>query len=161
MRTSYYSLVFAVLDWKWRYFFNSPTSTDELSAEHTAEFTGLLQIVASALQATDIETVQLNLQQLQLLNDRHKLFQRVRMALRPGDDTEFSLIVRRPSPLSNSLQDAFRTGMLNGFLSILLTLLLGKSHELLSEEILVAIHDLAVHDLDGFYNSVRTGPLAE
>ena len=45
--------------------------------------------------------------------------------------------------------------MLPTFLTILFGVLAGKAHELLRDEVIAAVYDMAAVDFDGFYRSVR------
>ena len=87
VRTPFYELVYHLLDAQWRYFFSvtsgaaaalSAVAGPEQAAARAAQFTALLQVVAGALQTTDLEVFQLNLAHLQRLNETRKLYQRVR-----------------------------------------------------------------------------------
>ena len=55
--------------------------------------------------------------------------------------------------LLNVLQKLFRTSMLFHFINVLLQVLLHKSHDLLQEEIVVAIYNMASVDFDAFYSA--------
>ncbi|KAK2097771.1 Exportin-6 [Saguinus oedipus] len=56
-------------------------------------------------------------------------------------------------PLTRSLclQKIFRTAMLFQFVNVLLQVLVHKSHDLLQEEIGIAIYNMASVDFDGFF----------
>lgn len=68
-----------------------------------------------------------------------------------GDVTEFA---------SLTLQKIFRTTMLFQFVNVLLQVLVHKSHDLLQEEIGIAIYNMASVDFDSFYSAFLTEFLA-
>uniref|UniRef100_A0A3Q3K7P5 Importin N-terminal domain-containing protein n=1 Tax=Monopterus albus TaxID=43700 RepID=A0A3Q3K7P5_MONAL len=67
------------------------------------------------------------------------------------------LVTRGQTPLSffcfTVLQKLFRTSMLFHFINVLLQVLLNKSHDLLQEEITLAIYNMASVDFDAFYSA--------
>ncbi|KAI3359285.1 hypothetical protein L3Q82_002800 [Scortum barcoo] len=73
----------------------------------------------------DIHIFKQNLSYLESLNSKHKLYHR----------------------------KLFRTSMLFHFINVLLQVLLHKSHDLLQEEITVAIYNMASVDFDAFYSA--------
>ena len=55
-------------------------------------------------------------------------------------------------PLFSPLQTVFRETMLGEFLTVLMQVLVHKSHDLLQEEIVITVYNMANVDFDTFYN---------
>lgn len=122
VRPAFYHLVHTLLLNKWRYFSSLPQNAPDVVATRLAQLDGLFQVIANGLQSSDIDTYQRNLRGIEKLQEVNKLYQR----------------------------DVFRRH-LYGFLEILLVIVLNKSHELLRDETMNCIYNMASVDFDSFY----------
>jgi hypothetical protein len=121
----------------WRYFYPMMATADSLMSggasggggavdtlANQAQFLAIMQAICVSLRQPDINQFKTNLATLQELNHHKKLYQK-----------EF-----------------FRMHILAVLLEILFGSLVTKSHDLLSEEILSAVHDLAAVDFAAFFS---------
>ncbi|XP_060803531.1 exportin-6 [Amyelois transitella] len=115
-------LLASVLIHRWRYFFMHKCDGEE-SARRTNELRSGLAALGRALLQPDIELMRININTLEVLNTKWKLYHKV----------------------------IFRTEFLSQFLSVLLaTLAEGGARALLREEILGALHAMAAVDFTAF-----------
>ncbi|XP_068613529.1 exportin-6-like [Brachionichthys hirsutus] len=131
IKAEIFELLYQILHQNWRYFFKTSVLTSaqrgaaEDTMENEAQFTAAMQAFGQSFLQPDIHIFKQNLSYLELLNGKHKLYHR----------------------------KLFRTSMLFHFINVLLQVLLHKSHDLLQEEIAVAIYNMASVDFDAFYSA--------
>uniref|UniRef100_A0A3Q1FV37 Exportin 6 n=1 Tax=Acanthochromis polyacanthus TaxID=80966 RepID=A0A3Q1FV37_9TELE len=131
VKAEMFELLYQILHQNWRYFFKTSvlTSVQRGAAEDTMEnevqFTAAMQAFGQSFLQPDIHIFKQNLSYLESLNSKHKLYHR----------------------------KLFRTSMLFHFINVLLQVLLHKSHDLLQEEITLAIYNMASVDFDAFYSA--------
>lgn len=122
-----YGLLHQLLINNWRYFFKASVLTalqnKEERMENTQQFTDIMQSYGQSFLQPDIDVFRQNLESLEKINAKWKLYHK---------------------PI-------FRDVMLYQFLNVQLQVLLHKSHDLLQEEILVTIYNMASVDFDKFY----------
>uniref|UniRef100_A0A3Q3GG94 Exportin 6 n=1 Tax=Labrus bergylta TaxID=56723 RepID=A0A3Q3GG94_9LABR len=131
VKAEMFELLYQILHQNWRYFFKTSVLTSvqrgaaEDTMENEAQFTAAMQAFGQSFLQPDIHIFKQNLSYLESLNSKHKLYHR----------------------------KLFRTSMLLHFINVLLQVLLHKSHDLLQEEITVAIYNMASVDFDAFYSA--------
>uniref|UniRef100_A0A3Q4BB91 Importin N-terminal domain-containing protein n=1 Tax=Mola mola TaxID=94237 RepID=A0A3Q4BB91_MOLML len=131
IKAEMFELLYQILHQNWRYFFKTSVLTSvqrggsEDTMENEAQFTAAMQAFGQSFLQPDIHIFKQNLSYLESLNSKHKLYHR----------------------------KLFRTSMLFHFINVLLQVLLHKSHELLLEDITVAIYNMASVDFDAFYSA--------
>ncbi|KAK5856463.1 hypothetical protein PBY51_008055 [Eleginops maclovinus] len=131
VKAEMFELLYQILHQNWRYFFKTSVLTSvqrgaiEDTMENEAQFTAAMQAFGQSFLQPDIHIFKQNLLYLESLNSKHKLYHR----------------------------KLFRTSMLFHFINVLLQVLLHKSHDLLQEEITVAIYNMACVDFDAFYSA--------
>uniref|UniRef100_A0A3P8WA05 Exportin 6 n=1 Tax=Cynoglossus semilaevis TaxID=244447 RepID=A0A3P8WA05_CYNSE len=131
VKAEMFELLYQVLHQNWRYFFKTSIlitvqkGAAEETMENEAQFTAAMQAFGQSFLQPDIHIFKQNLSYLELLNSKHKLYHR----------------------------KLFRTSMLFHFINVLLQVLLHKSHDLLQEEITLAIYNMASVDFDAFYSA--------
>uniref|UniRef100_A0A671WJD7 Exportin 6 n=1 Tax=Sparus aurata TaxID=8175 RepID=A0A671WJD7_SPAAU len=131
IKAEMFELLYQILHQNWRYFFKTSVLTSvqrgapEDTMENEAQFTAAMQAFGQSFLQPDIHIFKQNLSYLESLNSKHKLYHR----------------------------KLFRTSMLLHFINVLLQVLLHKSHDLLQEEITVAIYNMASVDFDAFYSA--------
>lgn len=127
MKQVMYELLHELLINNWRYFFKgsilSKLNNQEESVEHEAQFVAIMQSYGQSFLQTDIAVFRQNLESLEKLNTKWKLYKK---------------------PI-------FVTVMQSQFMVVLLQVLVHKSHDLLQEEIVVSIYNMASVDFDRFY----------
>ncbi|XP_047213905.1 exportin-6-like [Girardinichthys multiradiatus] len=130
VKTEMFELLYQILHHNWRYFFKTSVlmsvqrgGVDD-TIENEAQFTAAMQAFGQSFLQTDLHIFKQNLSYLESLNSKHKLYHR----------------------------KLFRTSMLFHFINVLLQVLLHKSHDLLQEEITLAIYNMASVDFDAFYS---------
>lgn len=122
-----YELLHTLLMNNWRHFFKGSvltmlqSKTEEVV--NAGQFTLIMQSYGQSFLQSDIEVFRLNLNSLQQLNSKWKLYQK---------------------PI-------FKDVMLFQFISVLLQVLVHKSHDLLQEEIVMTIYNMASVDFGKFY----------
>uniref|UniRef100_A0A8C4ZMM5 Exportin 6 n=1 Tax=Gadus morhua TaxID=8049 RepID=A0A8C4ZMM5_GADMO len=125
-----FELLYQVLHQNWRYFFKTSVLASvqrgvaEDTMENEAQFTAAMQAFGQSFLQPDIHIFKQNVCYLEALNSKHKLYHR----------------------------KLFRTSMLFHFINVLLQVLLHKSHDLLQEEITLAVYNMAAVDFDAFYS---------
>uniref|UniRef100_A0A8C7X640 Exportin 6 n=1 Tax=Oryzias sinensis TaxID=183150 RepID=A0A8C7X640_9TELE len=130
VKAEMFELLYQILHQNWRYFFKTSilTTVQKGAAEDTMEnepqFTATMQAFGQSFLQPDIHIFKQNLSYLESLNSKHKLYHR----------------------------KLFRTSMLFHFINVLLQVLLHKSHDLLQEEIILAVYNMASVDFDAFYS---------
>uniref|UniRef100_A0A3Q3KKR1 Exportin 6 n=1 Tax=Mastacembelus armatus TaxID=205130 RepID=A0A3Q3KKR1_9TELE len=131
VKAEMFELLYQILHQNWRYFFKTSVLTTvqrgaaEDTIENEAHFTAAMQAFGQSFLQPDIHIFKQNLSYLESLNSKHKLYHR----------------------------KLFRTSMLFHFINVLLQVLLHKSHDLLQEEITLAIYNMASVDFDAFYSA--------
>uniref|UniRef100_A0A3Q3ACL7 Exportin 6 n=1 Tax=Kryptolebias marmoratus TaxID=37003 RepID=A0A3Q3ACL7_KRYMA len=130
VKAEMFELLYQILHQNWRYFFKTSVLTSvqrgaaEDTMENEAQFTAAMQAFGQSFLQPDIHIFKQNLSCLESLNSKHKLYSR----------------------------KLFRTSMLFHFINVLLQVLLHKSHDLLQEEITLAIYNMASVDFNAFYS---------
>uniref|UniRef100_A0A8C6WUQ3 Exportin 6 n=1 Tax=Neogobius melanostomus TaxID=47308 RepID=A0A8C6WUQ3_9GOBI len=131
VKAEMFELLYQILHQNWRYFFKTSVLTtvqkgaSEDVMENEAQFTAAMQAFGQSFLQSDIHIFKQNVSYLESLNSKHKLYHR----------------------------KLFRTSMLFHFINVLLQVLLHKSHDLLQEEITLAIYNMASVDFDTFYSA--------
>ncbi|KAK3931087.1 Exportin-6-B [Frankliniella fusca] len=125
IKPAVFQLLFSILLHKWQYFYSSQLQQANVKSEHKAEFLSILNAFGQSLLQSDINVFRQNLQNLEILNNRWKLYHKAE----------------------------FCEGLLPRFLSVLLETLVSKSHALLSEDIAVAVYNMANVDFSFFFSS--------
>ncbi|CAG5897647.1 unnamed protein product [Menidia menidia] len=131
VKAEMFELLYQILHQNWRYFFKASVLTTvqrglaEDTMENESQFTAAMQAFGQSFLQSDIHIFKQNLSYLESLNSKHKLYHR----------------------------KLFRTSMLFHFINVLLQVLLHKSHDLLQEEITLAIYNMASVDFDAFYSA--------
>ncbi|KAK3797258.1 hypothetical protein RRG08_030482 [Elysia crispata] len=128
MKSAIYHLLHEILTNNWRYFFKGSVldmmneSGDGL--ENGAQFTSILQAYGQSFLQTDISIFRQNLESLEALHLKWKLYSK----------------------------RIFREVMIHQFLKVLLQVLVQKSHDLLQEEIVISVYNMAAVDFDAFFS---------
>lgn len=127
MKHVLYELLHELLLNNWRYFFKSSVlmslNSKEETVENEPQFTAIMQAYGQSFLQTDIAVFRQNLESLEKLNSKWKLYKK---------------------PI-------FYKGMQLQFMNVLLQVLVHKSHDLLQEEIVVIVYNMASVDFDRFY----------
>lgn len=135
---SLFEVLHAVMQDNWRYFYPGKVTISSASGvpvelENGDEFLAILHAIVSVLGESDIHLFKTNLGLIEELNSRYKLYGR----------------------------DAFRQHLLPAVVHTLLAVLLGRSHELLRDAILVALYNLAAVDFAIFVGQFVPGFVAD
>lgn len=131
VKAEMFELLFQILHQNWRFFFktsvlNSVQRTGaEEHMENEAQFIAAMQAFGQSFLQPDIHIFKQNLSYLEILNTKHKLYHR----------------------------KLFRNSMLFHFINVLLQVLLHKSHDLLQDDITLALYNMAAVDFPAFYSS--------
>ncbi|KAA0706153.1 Exportin-6 [Triplophysa tibetana] len=131
VKAEMFELLFQILHHNWRFFFKTSVlssvqrSGAEEVMENQAQFTSAMQVFGQSFLQPDIHIFKQNLSYLEILNSKHKLYHR----------------------------KLFRNAMLFHFLNVLLQVLLHKSHDLLQDDITLALYNMAAVDFPAFYSS--------
>ncbi|KAL0993693.1 hypothetical protein UPYG_G00111800 [Umbra pygmaea] len=131
VKAEMFELLYQVLHHNWRYFFKTSVlasvhrGLSEEAMENEAHFSAAMQAFGQSFLQPDIHIFKQNLSYLESLNSKHKLYHR----------------------------KLFRTSMLFHFINVLFQVLLHKSHDLLQEEIALAVYNMASVDFDSFYSA--------
>uniref|UniRef100_A0A2K6FF62 Exportin-6 n=1 Tax=Propithecus coquereli TaxID=379532 RepID=A0A2K6FF62_PROCO len=129
VKAELFELLFRTLHHNWRYFFKSTVLASvqrgiaEEQMENEPQFSAIMQAFGQSFLQPDIHLFKQNLFYLETLNTKQKLYHK----------------------------KIFRTTMLFQFVNVLLQVLVHKSHDLLQEEIGIAIYNMASVDFDGFF----------
>lgn len=113
----------------WRHFFPSSvllkvgSSIPEEPVSHEDQFVAMMKAIGEVFLQPDIALFKQNLAALEKVNAKWRLYQK----------------------------RVIRGGLLPQLLSVLLHVLVNKSHDLLREEITVALHNMAAVDFEDFY----------
>ncbi|XP_069761398.1 exportin-6 isoform X7 [Narcine bancroftii] len=124
-----FELLYQILHNNWRFFFKSSVlasvqrGTAEEPMENEAQFVSAMQAFGQSFLQPDIQIFKQNLFYLETLNTKHKLYHK----------------------------KIFRATMLFQFVNVLLQVLVHKSHDLLQEEIGIAVYNMASVDFSSFY----------
>uniref|UniRef100_A0A673N920 Exportin-6-like n=1 Tax=Sinocyclocheilus rhinocerous TaxID=307959 RepID=A0A673N920_9TELE len=131
VKAEMFELLFQILHQNWRFFFKSSVMSSvqrsgaEELMENQAQFIAAMQAFGQSFLQPDIHIFKQNLSYLEVLNTKHKLYHR----------------------------KLFRNTMLFHFLNVLLQVLLHKSHDLLQDDITLALYNMAAVDFQVFYSS--------
>uniref|UniRef100_A0A8C5QFR1 Exportin 6 n=1 Tax=Leptobrachium leishanense TaxID=445787 RepID=A0A8C5QFR1_9ANUR len=131
VKAELFELLFQLLHHNWRYFFRSSVlasvqrDAGDEPMENQAQFVVVMQAFGQSFLQPDIHLFRQNLSYLETLNSKHKLYHK----------------------------KLFRAEMLPQFVSVLLQVLIHKSHDLLQEEIGIAIYNMASVDFSTFFSS--------
>ncbi|XP_051573033.1 exportin-6-like isoform X2 [Myxocyprinus asiaticus] len=131
VKAEMFELLFQILQQNWRFFFKSSVLSSvqrtgaEEPMENQAQFTAAMQAFGQSFLQPDIHIFKQNLSYLEVLNTKHKLYHR----------------------------KLFRNAMLFHFINVLLQVLLHKSHDLLQDDITLALYNMAAVDFTAFYTS--------
>uniref|UniRef100_A0A4W4GQB2 Importin N-terminal domain-containing protein n=1 Tax=Electrophorus electricus TaxID=8005 RepID=A0A4W4GQB2_ELEEL len=131
VKTEMFELLFQILHHNWRFFFKTSVlssvqrSGAEEHMENQAQFIAAMQAFGQSFLQPDIHIFKQNLSYLEILNTKHKLYHR----------------------------KLFRSSMLFHFINVLLQVLLHKSHDLLQDDITLALYNMAAVDFPAFYSS--------
>ena len=128
IKSEFFELLHQLLLNNWRYFFRPNVRTrvthgDDGACENQGQFVKMMEAFGQTFTQEDITVFKENLQSLEDLNSKRKLYQK---------------------PI-------FSDGMLFHFLNVLLQVLVRRSHDLLQEEIAIALYNMASADFDKFY----------
>ncbi|XP_034251933.1 exportin-6-A isoform X1 [Thrips palmi] len=125
IKPALFQLLFSILLHKWQYFYSGQLQNASVRSEHKSELLSILNAFGQSLLQSDINVFRQNLHNLEVLNNRWKLYHKAE----------------------------FCEGLLPRFLSVLLETLVNKSHALLSEDIAVAVFNMASVDFSFFFSS--------
>ncbi|CAH3162738.1 unnamed protein product [Porites lobata] len=129
IKCEFYELLHQLLLHNWRYFFRTSLlakmSTGEDTVENQPQFTAIMQAFGQSFLQPDITIFKQNLEALENLNSKLKLYQKT----------------------------IFKDLMLLQFLNVLLQALVYRSHDLLQEEITITLYNMAAVDFDSFYSA--------
>lgn len=131
VKAEMFELLFQILHQNWRFFFKSSVlSTVQRGGaseqmENEAQFTAAMQAFGQSFLQPDIHIFKQNLSYLEILNTKHKLYHK----------------------------KLFQSSMLFHFINVLLQVLLHKSHDLLQDDITVAVYNMAAVNFHTFYSS--------
>lgn len=132
LRAPLYTLLRHTLDNNWTYFFKTKMVTSlsqlgkevgEVEVQHREELVAVLRCIGQSFLHSDIAVFSQNVATLELLNSKWKLYSK----------------------------PVFRESLLAHFLSALLRALVANSHNLLREEVAVAVYHMAATDLRAFH----------
>lgn len=128
IKCEFYELLHQLLLHNWRYFFRSSLlakmSAGEDSVENQPQFNAIMQAFGQSFLQPDITIFKQNLEALENLNSKCKLYQKT----------------------------IFKNSMLLQFVNVLLQALVYRSHDLLQEEITITLYNMAAVDFDSFYS---------
>ncbi|KAG7459781.1 hypothetical protein MATL_G00214320 [Megalops atlanticus] len=131
VKAEMFELLYQVLHHNWRYFFKTSVlasvqrGVSEEPMENEAQFIAAMQAFGQSFLQPDIHIFKQNLSYLESLNSKHKLYHK----------------------------KMFRTTMLFHFINVLLQVLVHRSHDLLQDEIALAVYNMASVDFDSFYSA--------
>ncbi|XP_014246351.1 exportin-6 [Cimex lectularius] len=120
-----YHLLSSLVMHKWQYFYQGAVQDCQPVLEHGDQLAAILTAFGQSLTQQDISIFSQNLQALESINHKWKLYHK----------------------------EMFRVQFLALLLTVLLTTLINKSHALLSDEIATAIYNMAAVNFDTFFNS--------
>lgn len=130
VKPTLFELLHHILLYNWRYFFKTNVITSLGEAGHETlqneqHFTKIMEAFGHSFLQPDIRIFKQNLGALENLNNKWKLYHKV----------------------------YFKTVMLGQFMNVLLQTLISKSHDLLHEEIVLTIYNMASVDFISFYSN--------
>ncbi|RZF34382.1 hypothetical protein LSTR_LSTR008921 [Laodelphax striatellus] len=125
IKPAFFNLFKSILTHRWNYFYSGSLMGSESVLEQEERFRQIMMAFGQSLTQTDITVFKQNLQTLEMLNQKWKLYHK----------------------------DIFRLEFLGKFLTVLLNSLVEKSHALLSEEIATAVFNMAAVDFSTFFNN--------
>ncbi|KAK7112089.1 exportin-6-like [Littorina saxatilis] len=128
IKSSLYELLHTLVVNNWRYFFPSNILTSmqkrgDAVVEHFAELSSIFQAYGQSFLQPDIAIFRQNLESLEALNYKWKLYGK----------------------------PAFRETMLWEFMTVLMQVLVHKSHDLLQDDVVITIYNMAVVNFNLFY----------
>lgn len=132
-RLPFYEFLYHTLLNNWKYFFpnnsvlmyvNGSSENKEV-IEHEEDFVRIMQVFGQSFLQTDITLFKFNMEALEKLNSRLKLFHK----------------------------EAFRRTVLKEFLSLFFSLLLNKGLTILQDEIIAICYNMAAVDFDYFFHN--------
>ena len=111
-----------------------------------AEFLKVMDGFGQSFMQPDISIFKQNLTALQEINKTWKLYQKV---------SPFNTVNERSKILNHlfPLQPLFKEALLEKFLVVLLTVLSDRSHHLLRDEIVSAVHSMAGVEFEAFFSA--------
>ncbi|KAB0383001.1 hypothetical protein FD755_004918 [Muntiacus reevesi] len=131
VKAELFELLFRTLHHNWRYFFKSTVLASvqrgmaEEQMENQPQFSAIMQAFGQSFLQPDIHLFKQNLFYLETLNTKQKLYHK----------------------------KIFRSTMLFQFVNVLLQVLVHRSHDLLQEDIGIAVYNMASVDFDGFFTA--------
>ncbi|XP_076441128.1 exportin-6-like [Babylonia areolata] len=129
IKSSLYELLHTLLVNNWRYFFrNNVLATmqkQEDTVEHFDNLSAIFQAYGQSFLQPDITVFKQNLESLEALHYKWKLYSK----------------------------SVFRDKMLWDFLTVLMQVLVHRSHDLLQEEVVVTVYNMAQVDFERFYST--------
>lgn len=142
LNSSLFGLLHRILSRRHRYFFHTPvlqtllqdnTSTNgrklSYTISHKAEFVAIMTAFGHSFLQSDITVFRQNLNALQDLNEKQKLYEKIHGSL-------------------------YEEGILFQFVFCLIRTLIEKSHDLLKDDICVVIHTMCSVDFDYFHSNL-------
>ncbi|XP_015764483.1 PREDICTED: exportin-6-like [Acropora digitifera] len=128
IKCEFYELLHQLLLHNWRFFFRSSLlakmSAGEDTVENQPQFITIMQAFGQSFLQPDIAIFKQNLEALENLNSKCKLYQKT----------------------------IFKNSMLLQFVNVLLQALVYRSHDLLQEEITITLYNMAAVDFESFYS---------
>ncbi|VVC36178.1 Hypothetical protein CINCED_3A020396 [Cinara cedri] len=123
-----FNLLYCVLMFKWRYFFPaSPSltmhSSNDTNIDNAEQFTTILEVIGYSFMTNDISIFSQNLKAIEDLHSKWNLY----------------------------AKEYFKHYFLSKYMTVLLNVMVNKSHTLLSDEISMAIYNMASVDFDYFF----------
>ncbi|KAF6207217.1 hypothetical protein GE061_018457, partial [Apolygus lucorum] len=125
IKPALFNLLSSLVMHKWQYFYQGAVQDCQPILEHGDQLAAILTAFGQSLTQPDISIFSQNLQALESINHKWKLYHK----------------------------EMFRVQFLALLLTVLLTTLINKSHALLSDEIATAIYNMAAVNFDSFFNS--------
>ncbi|KAG7492044.1 hypothetical protein MATL_G00010330 [Megalops atlanticus] len=131
VKAELFELLYQVLHHNWRYFFKTSVLASvqrdmpEELMENEAQFIAIMQAFGQSFLQPDIHVFKQNLSYLESLNSKHKLYHK----------------------------KLFFSSMLFHFINVLLQVLVHRSHDLLQDEIALAVYNMASVHFDSFYST--------
>uniref|UniRef100_A0A2S2PW53 Exportin-6 n=1 Tax=Schizaphis graminum TaxID=13262 RepID=A0A2S2PW53_SCHGA len=125
-----YNLLYCVLMFKWRYFFPASPSlsvlhpTNDNNIDNSEQFTTILEVIGYSFMTNDISIFSQNLKAIEELHMQWNLY----------------------------AKEYFKHYFLSKYMTVLLNVMVNKSHTILSDEISIAIYNMASVDFEYFFS---------
>ncbi|XP_050437113.1 exportin-6-A [Adelges cooleyi] len=124
-----FNLLYCILMYKWRYFFPSApsmtmNSNNGNNIDNSEQFTTILEVVGYSFMTNDISIFSQNLRAIEELHSKWNLY----------------------------AKDYFKHYFLSKYMTVLLNIMVNKSHTLLCDEISVAIYNMASVNFEYFFS---------